>query len=43
METITIDQESWNSNSFHDLVKQIREEAAANGLTAEILAELLEV
>lgn len=36
-------QELLNPNSFNDLVKQIREEAAANGLTAEILAELLEV
>lgn len=36
-------QQQQNSNSFNDLVKQIREEAAANGLTAEILAELLEV
>lgn len=27
----------------YDLVKQIREEADANGLTAEILAKLLEV
>ncbi|MBP0012426.1 MAG: hypothetical protein J7545_09865 [Roseofilum sp. SBFL] len=35
-------QELLNPNSFNDLVKQIREEAAANGLTAEILAELLE-
>ncbi|MBP0011195.1 MULTISPECIES: hypothetical protein [unclassified Roseofilum] len=36
-------QQQQNPNSFNDLVKQMREEAAANGLTAEILAELLEV
>lgn len=35
-------KELFTSNSFNDLVAQIREEAAANGLTAEILAELLE-
>ena len=31
-----------SSTSFDDLVKQIRTEAATNGLTPEILAELLE-
>jgi len=35
-------KELFNSNSFNELVAQIREETAANGLTAEILAELLE-
>jgi hypothetical protein len=35
-------KELFNSNSFNDIVAQIREETAANGLTAEILAELLE-
>ena len=35
-------KELLTSNSFNDLVAQIREESAANGLTAEILAELLE-
>lgn len=31
-----------SSNSFDDLVQQIRTEAATNGLTPDILAELLE-
>jgi len=35
-------KELLNSNSFTALVEQIRAETAANGLTAEILAELLE-
>ena len=35
-------KELLNSNSFTALVEEIRKETAANGLTAEILAELLE-